>query len=815
VEDRGYAPWLEFLDEQDLVRELPPQQDAYPECWPAGRRRHWLVATRAWDVNGELGSIHARVPGLPPRFDVGTDREHSGPKTLWPKHPDPENRYQVSGLFFADRAALAIARGEPPPSLERVFFTEGLTDWVAAACHVAGGECSEMGGYGRSAVFGGFAGSFSTLGRLPFPTSGRAGPLRFLAALDPDPPGRRYLLKLAEGLHPRPVARIPLERWREAAGKAADDKLDLSDVLLLGGPVSDLVDAAEPVDVEALRSQVAAERVTARAADRRPTQDSPGRTESAGAGRRRPLPKVNPSDRQMADIIEDAWKAVHETNSPPTLFLRAGYLARIRLGREGRARIEELNRIGMQGVLARSARWTRWRKATAAETSAGLSDPERQGYVEVERFEPPKYLAPDMVDRPDLDLPQLDAVVAVPVFDSHGQLVLAPGYSPSASLWFEPPAGFSVPETKSEPTDRDLADARDLLLDTWLGDFPFVKSSDRAHAIAIALLPFVRRLIHSPTPLHLVEASVQGTGKSLLAACLVGVAYGGPPPPITYTANDEEMRKVITAFLSEGSMIMFLDNIQGLVKSASLARALTSEQWKDRKLGTNASITCDNRATWVATANNATLNTDIARRSVRVRLDREMERPWEWSGARIEDLEGWTALNRERLIAALLTLVQGWMARGRPPGERTIGTFGSWARVMGGILRTAGIEGFLEDMSDLYEDADSEMAEWYAFVRTWWEKMPDHRFEERVEATADHPGHQHPTRTVTMRASELGAFARAEDLLGGVLGDGSERSQNSKLGRALGGLRDRVMEGLTLRRKKGRKGSEYWLERVA
>jgi hypothetical protein len=69
------------------------------------------------------------------------------------------------------------------------------------------------------------------------------------------------------------------------------------------------------------------------------------------------------------------------------------------------------------------------------------------------------------------------------------------------------------------------------LLDELAGDFPFVSDSDRAHWLAALLLPFVRRMINGPTPLHFVEAPCNGAGKSLLCDIISIVATGEPGGP--------------------------------------------------------------------------------------------------------------------------------------------------------------------------------------------------------------------------------------------------------------------------------------------
>ena len=63
------------------------------------------------------------------------------------------------------------------------------------------------------------------------------------------------------------------------------------------------------------------------------------------------------------------------------------------------------------------------------------------------------------------------------------------------------------------PSMNEINKAKDLLLDELLADFPFASQADRANAVAWLLLPLIRPSIDGPTPLHLIEAPIQGTGK--------------------------------------------------------------------------------------------------------------------------------------------------------------------------------------------------------------------------------------------------------------------------------------------------------------
>src|SRR5262249_39914663 len=149
------------------------------------------------------------------------------------------------------------------------------------------------------------------------------------------------------------------------------------------------------------------------------------------------------------------------------------------------------------------------------------------------------------------------------------------------------------------------------------------------------------------------------------------------------------------------------------------AAALTATSWTDRFLGSSRLLEAPVRTVWLATGNNVRLSDELARRTIWVRLDSGRARPWERSGFRHPDLRGWARDERPRRTAAARTLVQAWVAAGRPPGRATLGSFESWAGVMSGLLAVAGVPGLLENAAALYEQVEDEEADWPALLERW------------------------------------------------------------------------------------------------
>ena len=72
-----------------------------------------------------------------------------------------------------------------------------------------------------------------------------------------------------------------------------------------------------------------------------------------------------------------------------------------------------------------------------------------------------------------------------------------------------------------------------------------------------------------------------------------------------------------------------LDNLSGTLDSAAVSSALTATFHTDRVLGTSRSIRVPVKNLWLATGNNVQLSAELSRRSIPIRLDAKVDRPWQ------------------------------------------------------------------------------------------------------------------------------------------------------------------------------------------
>lgn len=322
--------------------------------------------------------------------------------------------------------------------------------------------------------------------------------------------------------------------------------------------------------------------------------------------------------------------------------------------------------------------------------------------------------------------PKLGGFMRLPYFSSEGVLIVEPGFNPQTTYYLNSAleADLAVP---SKPTKAQVEAARDLLLKEVYGDFPFDDGPDsettgaasRAHFLCLLLQPFVRPLISGPTPIYWVSKPKAGTGASLLIGTGLSIATGKKAGTQSESTSDEEIRKGITSAFRSGQTAYWLDNINSEMRSTAYANLATSATWDDRLLGKSETVSFDNKMMFIVGGNNPRGTGEIMRRALPIHMDAK-EDPLKREDFRIEDLEGWVIENRKRLIEALITLVQAWIAAGKPLfRERKMASFEGYTKVMGGILEVIGVPGFLTNLNLTLKYADEETRSWESLFQRW------------------------------------------------------------------------------------------------
>ncbi len=484
------------------------------------------------------------------------------------------------------------------------------------------------------------------------------------------------------------------------------------------------------------------------------------------------LPEIAVNNRYLRDISSDAVQALQKANNPTTLFYRGEALVRVTPNTVLKA--ESLTHVSLKSILERTANFCKIEpRAVKDEDGKPLKDNAGKVVTNEEALPArvPNDLPADILSQPLLPFPKLEALAQTPIYAPNRTLVMQDGFNQETGFYLR------LENLQGVRCDMPLSDARALLLEDCLGDFPFADArAGRAHAVALLLQPFIRNMIHGATPLYLIEAPTRGTGKGLLSDVVNIIASGGVAGVMFLPKDGAELEKRITAALLDGARVLLLDNVITL-EGEALAAALTARQWKGRILGRSQMVQVPNDATWIATGNNVTLDDDMPRRIIPIRLDPQMERPEARDGFRHPDLRAWVSDNRTALVSACLSIVEAWKAQGCPVGREKLGTYEAWCAVMGGILEVAGIHGLLEAREYLYTDSNHEPEEWGAVLKTLYLEREGRSFT----------------------AKDFFAVAKQHQLLLDIWGGREGVGALQRVGRAMTKNRDRVFAGYRLR----------------
>ena len=496
------------------------------------------------------------------------------------------------------------------------------------------------------------------------------------------------------------------------------------------------------------------------------------------------LPEIVHNQRQYRDVEADAARALIAANVPPRVFVGngCGLIDLQRRDKESPLTARELDAASLRSVFARVATWYR------------VKDDGSQ----VDDYPPQPLLTSFGAIGDWPGIPRLTSIVSYPVYGPGWVLNATQGYHPASGLYCDL-GDLVVPPVADRPTTEDVAVARDLIVTDLFGDFPFVDQASRANAVAMLILPVIRHAIAGPTPLALIDAPTQGTGKSLLAELATLVTVGEIPEAITPDLSDDEWNKTLLALLIEGRPVVYLDNVNKKLDSGSLASAVTAKFKKGRMLGQTKVVDARINVCWIVTGNNFECSAEIARRCYWMRIDRGVESPSQYTGYRHENITEWAFANRPRLLGAILTLVNAWLAAGRPPGTATLGKFEAWVAAVGGILKATGIDGLLDNAEAFRRAATSQASEMPEFIAKWHERFA----------------------TVRVTSAEL--FDCAEGVLTLVLNAKDVQGRKTQLGKFLRTQRDKVYGEWRIRFSLTTDGKEdkdhcerprYYLEKV-
>jgi hypothetical protein len=277
----------------------------------------------------------------------------------------------------------------------------------------------------------------------------------------------------------------------------------------------------------------------------------------------------------------------------------------------------------------------------------------------------------------------------LPVYTKDGQGVrlLPKGYDPEHQVF--------VTADAPEIREMHVEDAVDYWRDLYRG-FPWGDSGRSfAAQLAAQVGMFVQMLFPDAlaVPLFFWNANTEGSGKSILAETVLAPIYG--TPNTTDFGQGEEFVKELAAKAFSFSSYLFLDDLDGFIKSQTLNRWVVQAMWSARRMHSHDTREVPKRCMTMVTGNRATLSDDLVRRAVIVDLFSEKtaaERLAERDSGK-EITSPWLARRETRsdMLSALWAMVRFWAENNMTPAPRRIASFVEWTDVVGGIIFTCGL----------------------------------------------------------------------------------------------------------------------------
>lgn len=323
------------------------------------------------------------------------------------------------------------------------------------------------------------------------------------------------------------------------------------------------------------------------------------------------------------------------------------------------------------------------------------------------------------------DWPQLrplDAIARAPFVRVNGSVCDVAGYDPTSRVLYIPIVEY--PPVPHQPMAAEASAALERLLAPF-DQFPWYTHASRS-AFAAHILTEAARLAVDRAPMFWYTAPDAGTGKSLLSEMPALIVHGAEPALRPWGVDGEELRKTLFASLLAGDRSIAFDNVPTGYKARApeLCAFLTSAVWKDRKLGVSETHEVPNRSVVSASGNNVTPVSDLARRSIVIRLDANSQGLKERK-FRIPDLRSFVLANRPGLLVDALTVIRAYAISEPPAGIPTpLPSFEQWSRLVRDPLvwlglpdpcmtqetetddETFSVEGILEKLSAMFGDRE-------------------------------------------------------------------------------------------------------------
>lgn len=323
--------------------------------------------------------------------------------------------------------------------------------------------------------------------------------------------------------------------------------------------------------------------------------------------------------------------------------------------------------------------------------------------------EQPEKFAKLLLNLPGKRVPRIGGLVSHPLVLSSGRLLEQPGLDSESGLYLS--ADCSLQLGNRRPSVEEARAAAQRIRELLLADVLLRDAKADGSAFIAALLLGVARKTLDQAAAILVNATIQGSGKTALARILHVVLTGRDMPVSRMSPDATEFKKALFATLVRSPAMACFDNIPdgATLDEASigpLAGVLTSPVYTDRILGLTAETSVRTNVLFVFTGNNVSVGTDFVRRFLQIDLHAAQANP-ERRTFQHADLVAYVRAVRAEVLACVLTIQLAWFATGCPRAGDSVGLGEDFDRLVTWPLAFVG-EGNLSEKFNQVKDASPE-----------------------------------------------------------------------------------------------------------
>jgi hypothetical protein len=236
---------------------------------------------------------------------------------------------------------------------------------------------------------------------------------------------------------------------------------------------------------------------------------------------------------------------------------------------------------------------------------------------------PPDWLIKQVATLGEWPFRSLEAVLETPFLRADGEVVLQPGYDSYSGVLLEPPHGIRWLPVPREPTEQQIRESLQRLLDL-VQYFPWARPAGKSAWLAGLLSYVARYAFRGSVPAFLIDGNSPGAGKGKLQSATGLLLLGREMSRCAPTDDEDEMDKRLVSIAQSGDLLIKIDNVAGPWCTANLASALTDTEYYGRILGKNQRGGGPLNAIWWVNGNNLKfpprLARDMVRRSIHMRL---------------------------------------------------------------------------------------------------------------------------------------------------------------------------------------------------